>query len=67
MAGKFFCTECGYEGEDPICPNCNIPTESLDFDETEVLENEEESYPGEVMDKVEEDDSEEDEKYGDIN
>lgn len=66
MSAKFFCTECGYEGEDPICPNCNIPTESLDFDESEVLEEGEESYPEEVMDKVEDNDME-DGDFKDIN
>lgn len=27
---KYFCPECGYEGDEPICPHCSIPAESLD-------------------------------------
>lgn len=30
---KYFCPECGYEGDEPICPHCSIPAESLDYDE----------------------------------
>lgn len=37
---QYFCPECGYEGEEPICPHCNIPAESLEFNEEENLKQE---------------------------
>lgn len=29
---KFFCPDCGYEGDEQICPYCYKPAESLDVD-----------------------------------
>jgi len=44
---KYFCPECGYEGDEPICPHCSIPAESLDYDEEKAAKDE--SYsPDEV-------------------
>lgn len=33
---KYFCPECGYEGDEPICPHCSIPAESLDVSADEA-------------------------------
>ena len=52
---NFFCPECGYEGDDPLCPHCNIPTEKLDVDDDIAGENEE-TYPEEAVKKVDSDD-----------
>lgn len=29
---KYFCADCGYEGDEQICPYCYKPAESLDVD-----------------------------------
>lgn len=47
---KYFCPECGYEGEDPICPHCNIPAESLEYDEEDLAK--EESYSPKEIDEA---------------
>jgi len=57
---NYFCPECGYEGDDPLCPHCNIPTEKLDVSDDMTGENEE-TYPEEAVKKI---DSDEEEKVG---
>jgi hypothetical protein len=47
---NYFCPECGYEGDDPVCPHCRIPTEKLDFTDDMVVD--EETYPDDVLQKV---------------
>lgn len=32
MASNFFCPDCGWEGDEPICAVCGSATESLGID-----------------------------------
>ena len=48
---QYFCPECGYEGDEPICPHCNIPAESLEFKDEEILNNSQ-TYPEEILEKT---------------
>lgn len=48
---QYFCPECGYEGDEPLCPHCNIAAERLDVSEEEV--NDQATYSQETMKKVE--------------
>lgn len=52
---NYFCPECGYESYDAnerICPHCNQPMEEL-FVKDEPFEDKNEIYPAEVLEKIE--------------
>lgn len=48
--GKFFCPECGYDGDEPICPHCNIPAEPLEVGD-DLARNKNDKYPDELLDE----------------
>lgn len=48
--GKYFCPECGYEGDELICPHCNIPAEKLDINDEELTSQA--TYPEQSIKKI---------------
>lgn len=63
---NYFCPECGYEGDEPICPHCNIPTEKLDVSD-DMANEANGAYPEGVVDKVKDEDDLEKEELEDEN
>lgn len=60
--GKFFCPECGYEGNEPICPHCNIAAESLDMSEEQLADSVssgQAKYPSDLVEEEKSEDLEE--------
>lgn len=49
---EYFCPECYYQGPEAICPHCNIPAETLKFnDSTSSALSEETKYPEELLEE----------------
>lgn len=50
---KYLCPDCGWEGDDPICPSCLTAAEKID-----VVDNpdEETMYPKELLAEDEDED-----------
>ena len=49
---KYFCPDCGFEGDEPICPHCNVPAEALDVSDEEAVLSE--KYSRDEIKKAEE-------------
>lgn len=49
MPIQYVCPDCGYEGEDPICPHCNLPAESIGEESSPNKGEDSVKYPAELL------------------
>lgn len=48
---QYFCPDDNWEGEEPVCPQCQKPAEPMDIDSEEVAHDP--AYPPEIQQQIE--------------
>lgn len=61
---QYVCGDCGYEGDDPVCPHCQAPADATEFIEPDDTSG---KYPDELLTDETVEDGEEDEFKKDEN
>lgn len=51
MEEKYCCPECGWRGNEPLCPVCNLPADSLEVNEVELAGGKTPKYSDGLLDQ----------------
>lgn len=49
MDEKYFCAECGWRGNDQMCPICQMPADLLEVNEEELAGAKDSKYPDDLL------------------